>query len=497
MEQQHIKLKSLQNIEDHSVYHGCVFYLSKSYQPQHVEFYDCSFRTNVTFGNLDTCVFRNCSFAGDVTVGLQSSEIKSIPKWLFQMPMLTQLDLSYNYDLSLQGISKFSRLTHLNLRNCGLKDLPQEMNELQNLTHLNLNMNNFKELPVVVYQLCSLTRLELALNEVSLTEEIQQLNKLTYLDFSRNSLQDFPISVCQLSAITHLDMSFNEITELPPQVGELKHLVYLDLAHNNISKLPPEIGKLRLLAELKLRRNNIQNLPPQMSNLTSLHSIDFSYTRITNDSFTHLAGSVEKIDLSHTAISNDVFACFDKLPKLSDVDVRFTCITKEGLHSFHNISQLSSLLLAGIRITPVEIALFYKHNVNVNLSCIEIDKDEMKETDYKKFMAKKSVAIAQWWRTSENTAVVVGGDYIDGDNVHELSASFHRIFLGVGITNIVFDLSSIKYINSTGLDEFVLRAHELRSRGGDFLLINVSEKIRALFDMLGLLSVFRFSESTE
>lgn len=55
-----------------------------------------------------------------------------------------------------------------------------------------------------------------------------------------------------------------------------------------------------------------------------------------------------------------------------------------------------------------------------------------------------------------------------------------------GICRLVLDLSETKYLNSTGLGLLINIAHKVNVVGGGIRLVNVAEKFKVLFDMLGL-----------
>jgi anti-sigma B factor antagonist len=55
-----------------------------------------------------------------------------------------------------------------------------------------------------------------------------------------------------------------------------------------------------------------------------------------------------------------------------------------------------------------------------------------------------------------------------------------------GICRLILDLSETKYLNSTGLGLLINIAHKVNVVGGGIRLVNVAEKFKVLFDMLGL-----------
>ncbi len=74
---------------------------------------------------------------------------------------------------------------------------------------------------------------------------------------------------------------------------------------------------------------------------------------------------------------------------------------------------------------------------------------------------------------------------IDQKSVQSLEATVLD-FYRKGICRLILDLSETKYLNSTGLGLLINIAHRVNVVGGGVRLINVAEKFKVLFDMLGL-----------
>ncbi|RME05123.1 MAG: anti-sigma factor antagonist, partial [Planctomycetota bacterium] len=61
----------------------------------------------------------------------------------------------------------------------------------------------------------------------------------------------------------------------------------------------------------------------------------------------------------------------------------------------------------------------------------------------------------------------------------------------------ILDFSEVKYINSTGMGTLVKLGDNLRASKGDLILIHVNEKVKELFNMLGLLPVIKIKSTEE
>ena len=85
---------------------------------------------------------------------------------------------------------------------------------------------------------------------------------------------------------------------------------------------------------------------------------------------------------------------------------------------------------------------------------------------------------------------------IDGTTVRQFEDKLIGFF-NQGVKNLILIFSEVKYINSTGMGLLVKLADKFQEGGGDIKLVGVPEKVIALFDMLGLLSLFKIYETEE
>lgn len=83
---------------------------------------------------------------------------------------------------------------------------------------------------------------------------------------------------------------------------------------------------------------------------------------------------------------------------------------------------------------------------------------------------------------------------IDGTTVRQFEDKLIGFF-NQGVKNLILIFSDVKYINSTGMGLLVKLADKFQEGGGDIKLVGVPEKVIALFDMLGLLSLFKIYDT--
>jgi anti-sigma B factor antagonist len=69
--------------------------------------------------------------------------------------------------------------------------------------------------------------------------------------------------------------------------------------------------------------------------------------------------------------------------------------------------------------------------------------------------------------------------------------------IGKGIIKVVIDIGKVTWMNSTGLGAFMGSLTSLRSAKGDLKLACVTEKVKSLFIITKLISIFDTFENVE
>jgi anti-sigma B factor antagonist len=78
---------------------------------------------------------------------------------------------------------------------------------------------------------------------------------------------------------------------------------------------------------------------------------------------------------------------------------------------------------------------------------------------------------------------------VDNENVTSLAQTLDEA-IASGRNQLILDLSGVEYINSAGLRELVQIFKRLQRSGGTLTIVNPSEYVRAMLDLVGLDSVF-------
>ena len=86
---------------------------------------------------------------------------------------------------------------------------------------------------------------------------------------------------------------------------------------------------------------------------------------------------------------------------------------------------------------------------------------------------------------------VMGGP--DGAKLHD---TLHDLKED-GKTNVVVDLSKVKFMNSSGLGMLISAMTTMRNAGGDLRLANVADRIQSLLVITKLITVFKHFDSVD
>lgn len=92
--------------------------------------------------------------------------------------------------------------------------------------------------------------------------------------------------------------------------------------------------------------------------------------------------------------------------------------------------------------------------------------------------------------------VALYGDLVDRDECRDLVALIQET-CEAGNANILFDLSDLRIMNSTGLNILVNSLTLARKSGGEVLICGVSAKIKQLFIITKLNTIFQVYDTEQ
>ncbi len=273
------------------------------------------------------------------------------------------------YRKALRLIRKNKRTKNpvLDLSNCGLKEIPKELEELVHLEQLYLDRNNIQNIQPIE-KLHKLQVLYLNSNNIQNIQPIQKLHNLQVLYLSHNNIQNIqPIE--NLHKLQQLYLGGNNIQNIQP-IKNLHNLQVLYLSHNNIQNIQPiknlhnlqklylghnniqniqTIENLHNLQVLDLHNNNIQNIQP-IENLHKLQVLDLSYSNIQNIQPIKNLHNLQELYLAYNNIQN--IQSIENLHKLQKLGLSHNNI--QNIQSIKNLHNLQKLDLRSTKITSLQ-----------------------------------------------------------------------------------------------------------------------------------------------
>ena len=102
-------------------------------------------------------------------------------------------------------------------------------------------------------------------------------------------------------------------------------------------------------------------------------------------------------------------------------------------------------------------------------------------------------------KTSEKYGALVielKGNVMGGPEAQEFSKLLHDL-IDQGKKNIVVDLASVKFMNSSGLGMLISGFTTIKNGGGMLKLANATEKINSLLVITNLITIFEHFESVD
>jgi len=88
------------------------------------------------------------------------------------------------------------------------------------------------------------------------------------------------------------------------------------------------------------------------------------------------------------------------------------------------------------------------------------------------------------------------GNIMGGPDAVSLNEKLHEL-IEQGKTNIVVNLSKVKFMNSSGLGMLIGALTTMRKAGGDLRIANATDKIQSLLVITKLITVFKHYKSLD
>jgi anti-sigma B factor antagonist len=102
-------------------------------------------------------------------------------------------------------------------------------------------------------------------------------------------------------------------------------------------------------------------------------------------------------------------------------------------------------------------------------------------------------------KTSEKYEAVIielKGNVMGGEDTKDFNDTLHKL-VDEGKTNLVVDLSDVKFMNSSGLGMLIGGLTTMKKADGHFKLANVTDKIESLLIITKLITIFETYDSVD
>ena len=189
----------------------------------------------------------------------------------------------------------------LDLSNCGLSKLPDELWEISSLKVLYLGNyfeeeeNTFSELSEKIEKLEALEALSICgIQGLKIPNSLRKLPNLVYLDCFGCSMYEIPnnllngniraigiecdnmeqsAKICGLKKLEELFLTHSKVKELPVEIGELKSLKTLHIIDSQIEIIPESLLNLRQLVNFRISNTPLENKVPEEMKRQTAHEV--------------------------------------------------------------------------------------------------------------------------------------------------------------------------------------------------------------------------------
>lgn len=397
--------------------------------------------------------------------------LTELPEQLLNCSWLKELNLGFNY---LDKKGDFVRSQNYHDQNYIQFFNASDIKFLQGLTGLYLNSNEIKD-SCFLNLLSNLTFLDLGGNQINDISFLSLFTNLNSLDLSDNPINNYSFisSLTNLESLTISRSHLKDISFLTPLIK----LNYLCLAANEISDFS-SLCSLRNLTSLDIRGNKISDCTflhslPQLNSLSfiatqlndlsflthlpNLVSLDLSQNQISDISFLSLLSNLTYLNLGNNEISN-----ISVLPSLTNIN--YLILSKNAITDYSFLSSLTHLEhleISGGNIANANFLLTLFNITNLDLSLNQIDNisflSHLHRLNFLMLAANKISEISCLSSLTNLNSLHLSGNQIS--NISSLSSLTNLNSLSLR-ENQIGNISSLSSL--TNLNSLDLRYNQLR-----------------------------------
>jgi internalin A len=273
----------------------------------------------------------------DTFLDLGNCSLARLPEELFLLTWLTDLNLGVHFWDKIN--ERWIKTQNPGTPNWLANESLQQLSQLSKLQGLYLSANQFEDIHIsFLSRLTQLQRLSLGHNRIEDIRFLKNLIQLQTLDLSDNRIEDVRL-LGKLIQLQRLFVNHNCIEDIR-FLENLPQLQTLQLKNNPIADIRILVN-LTQLQRLDLGYNRIKDIH-FLKNLIQLQTLDLSDNRIEDVRFLEGLTQLQSLNLSHNRIEDIRF--LGGLTQLKSLDLNSNCI--EDIRFLENLPQLQYLNLA-------------------------------------------------------------------------------------------------------------------------------------------------------
>ncbi|KAF8359920.1 hypothetical protein PRIPAC_94915, partial [Pristionchus pacificus] len=196
-------------------------------------------------------------------------------------------------ELQERAFPEKSPLNLLYIGGCSLDRLSTTIKHCANLTNLVLKDNCLTCLPEEIGLLTQLKLIDVSSNQlVSLPQSMKNLENLQSLDIAKNKITTEGLFDFVGLVMLHIfEASHNDMTQFPPSLTSesLVKLHTVNFSYNKITNLPFEFSKVTKLKDLKMEKNELTDLPLCLGRMDKIRFLDLKGNPFKDTRFRKLA----------------------------------------------------------------------------------------------------------------------------------------------------------------------------------------------------------------
>jgi Leucine-rich repeat (LRR) protein len=230
-------------------------------------------------------------------------------------------------------------ITHLDLRNNGIEQIPPEIALLTRLKELSL-----EGCPIDASWAAVLDR-GLSFLQEFCSRAMVHPDQPGFIDLCDTQIASIPSNVLEQINVVSFVANSNPIVKFPSSLQCATALTQLSLGHCRLDEISEAFLELKNLIYLDLSHNHLRQLPDHMKNMTNLQNLNVSHNPLANvDAIKHLLALIN-LNIQGTCLA-DVPLVIAKLPQIESVLADWSSFPSLPVHHI----ETPSIILAFIKL---------------------------------------------------------------------------------------------------------------------------------------------------